>query len=211
MMTPRRIWTSLTAIIVVGAMLAGVDSALAQSSDTLTIDDVAKDATGRIAVNAAVGVYNQQVNSAAIAESNIAYAKNIVTQILVGNEVCIVVGDECGSSDPHASITGYAFDGAQGLISFNGAAGTENQQANLATFGFSNGIVGRVASLTALGQIRATPEPAGGTIAPPAEKATNIDSTAFSDIAGVLQSNLTAGERNSSANLFGLTVTGGTD
>jgi hypothetical protein len=125
--------------------------------------------------------------------------------------VCVVVDNQCGYSEPHVSISGAAFAGAHGAIAINGAAGAENQQANLALFGIAHGIDSRVASLTVLSQIRASQEPAGGLGAPAAEKATDISPQAFTDLSGLLQINLAAGGENSSANIFGLTVTGGTD
>ena len=82
---------------------------------------------------------------------------------------------------------------------------------NLALFGMAHGIDSRVASLTVLSQIRASQEPAGDPNAPAAEKATDISPQAFTDLSGLLQINLAAGGENSSANIFGLTVTGGTD
>jgi hypothetical protein len=185
--------------------------AVAQVSDTVTISTEAPDTVGRIAVNAAAGAFNQQANTAVIAESETVFLTNSVQQFLIDNSVCTLVENECaaGSSPQTALITGEAFAGASGAIAVNGAAGAENQQANLASFGIAHGIDGRIASLTILSQVRASQEPAGDLDAPAAEKTADIGSTAFTDASGLVQVNLTAGERNSSANIFGLTLAGG--
>lgn len=201
----------------VAAVLITAAPAAAQSSDTLTIG-AQGDMAGRVAVNAAAGTLNQQANAAVISESESTFLTNSVQQLMIDNSICTVVDGECGNaSSQTASIIGSAFAGASGAIAVNGAAGAENQQANLASFGIgigngnNDGIGGRVASLTLLSQVRASQEPAGDPNAPAAEKTADISSQAFTDASGLVQVNLTAGERNSSANLFALTITGGTD
>jgi len=197
----------------VAAVLLTAVPAVAQSSDTVTISAGGDDAAGRIAVNAAAGTFNQQANAVAIGESETVFLTNTIQQVLIGNSVCTLVDGECtpNSTAQTVSITGEAFAGASGAISVNGAAGVENQQANLASFGIGNGIDSRVASLSLLSQVRGSQEPAGDPNVPAAEKTANISSQAFTDASGLVQVNLTAGERNSSANLFALTITGGTD
>ena len=87
---------------------------------------------------------------------------------MIDNSVCTVVDGECGNaSSQAASIIGAAFAGASGAIAVNGAAGAENQQANLASFGIgigngsNDGIGGRVTSLTLLSQVRASTRTGG--------------------------------------------------
>jgi hypothetical protein len=46
---------------------------------------------------------------------------------------------------------------------------------------------------------------------PAEQKTADIGSQAFTDASGLVQVNLTAGERNSSANLFALTIAGSSD
>ena len=208
----RGIHASL-AIASLAAILIAAGPASAQSSDTLVISPDASEASGRIAVNAAAGTFNQQVNTAVISESENALVGNLVQQNLIGNTVCSYVGGQCTPDTivQKATIADGAFDGVSGSIAVNGAAGVENQQANLATFGIAIGTDARVIALTALSQVRASTEPAGDPDAPAVEKTANISSLAFTDASGLVQTNLTAGERNSSANIFALTITGGTD
>jgi hypothetical protein len=212
-MTLRGIHAYPLAIAAIAALLIAAAPASAQSSDTVTISPEATEASGRIAVNAAAGTFNQQANAAVISESENALLTNFVQQNLIGNAVCGLAANECAPDTiaQTASITDGAFTGVSGAIAVNGAAGVENQQANLASFGIANGIDSRVASLTMLSQVRASQEPAGDPGAPAAEKTADISSQAFTDASGLVQINLTAGERNSSANLFALTITGGTD
>lgn len=200
-------------IAAVAAVLLSALPAAAQNSDSVTISAGADDVSGRVAVNAVAGTFNEQANALAIGESETVFITNTIQQVLVGNSVCTLVDGECtpNSTPQTASITDGAFAGASGAIAVNGAAGIENQQANLATFGIGNGIDSRVASLSLLSQVRGSTEPAGDPSVPAAEKTANISSQAFTDASGLVQVNLTAGERNSSANLFALTITGGTD
>jgi len=190
------------------AMLVAMTPALAQGSDqgsdSLDISDTAVNAQGRVGVNAAAGVFNQQVNAGVITNGDeLSYGINTVKQNLEANTVN-------GTSGPQeALISGDSFAGATGAIAVNGVAGVENQQANLFTIGI--GIEGRTLTLEALSQTRASQEPAGSPDEPAVAKTADIGSQAFTDASGLVQVNLTAGERNSSANLFALTLTGGTD
>lgn len=199
------------AIASLTAMLFAAGPAAAQSSDTLVIAPEASEASGRIAVNAAAGTFNQQANSAVIVESVNALAGNLIQQNLVGNTVCSYVGGECvpNTIAQTATIADGAFAGVSGAIAVNGAAGVENQQANLATFGIASGIDARVIALTALSQVRASQEPAVDPDEPAVEKSATISSQAFTDASGLIQTNVSAGERNSSANIFALTIAGG--
>jgi hypothetical protein len=202
--------THLAGIAGLVAALGLVAPARAQSSDSVTVDPDTFGTTGRIAVNAAAGVLNQQANAAVLGQSEtFVLMSNIVSQSLVANGVCTLADGECGSAPAQATING--FEGANGLIEVNAAAGVENQQANLAVFGISAGIDGRIVSLTLLSQVRATEEPAGGPIAPVADKTADFGPHAFQDASGLVQANSTAGVGNSSANIFALAITGGTD
>src|SRR5688572_8461130 len=115
--------------IAVVALLVVATPALSQNTDTVSISDAAlAGSQGRIGVNAAAGDFNEQVNSAAIANGDTALATNVVRQYIGENTVS-------ESDAQNASITGTAFSNSQGAIAVNGAAGTENQQANLAAIG----------------------------------------------------------------------------
>ena len=189
--------------IAVVALLLAATPALSQNTDTLSISDEAlAHGEGRIGVNAAAGDLNQQVNSTAIAIGEPAIATNVVRQHIGDNVVS-------GSDAQSASITGTAFSDSHGAIAVNGAAGTENQQANLAAI--SIGIDGPVVSLDMLSQTRSSQEPAGYQNEPSSATYAEIGPDAFAQSSGLVQVNLTAGERNSSANLFALSITEGAD
>jgi hypothetical protein len=189
--------------IAVVALLCIATPALSQNADTLSIsDDAVTGAEGRIGVNAAAGDFNEQVNSAVIANGGTSVLTNVVNQYIGDNTV-----SESGPQS--ATITGTAFSDSQGAIAVNGAAGTENQQANLASIGI--GIEGGVASLEMLSQTRSSQEPAGYQNEPDLTKHAEIGPDAFEQSSGLVQVNLTAGERNSSANLFALSITEGAD
>ena len=185
------------------ALLVVATPALSQNTDTLSISDAAlAGSEGRVGVNAAAGDFNEQVNSAAIANGDTALATNVVRQHIGENTVS-------ESDAQNASITGTAFSNSQGAIAVNGAAGTENQQANLAAIGI--GIEGPVVSLDILSQTRSSQEPAGYQNEPDLTKNAEIGPHAFEESSGLVQVNLTAGEGNSSANLFALSITEGAD
>jgi hypothetical protein len=205
---------SAMGIATAAAMLIGSAPAMAQSSDSVDLSSEASGTSGRIAVNAAAGTFNQQANAAVIGSAETVLTKNVVIQVMGVNNVCTLIEGQCGTPehvDQKALISGDAFSHANGTIAVNAAAGVENQQANLAMFGITNGIDGRAASLQLLGQVRASKEPAVNLGASTAEQTADIGPGAFSFAIGLVQVNATAGERNSSANLFGLTITGGTD
>ncbi|MGH7485620.1 MAG: hypothetical protein ACREMY_08470, partial [bacterium] len=65
--------------------------------------------------------------------------------------------------------------------------------------------------LEVLSQTRASQEPAGYQDDPDLAKNADIGPQAFAGSSGLVQVNLTAGERNSSANLFALSITEGAD
>ena len=147
-----------------------------QNTDTLSISgDALAGSEGRIGVNAAAGTFNEQVNSAAIANGDLAVLTNVVNQHIGDNTVS-------GSDAQDATITGTAFSHSQGALAVNGAAGTENQQANLANIGI--GIEGGVASLEMLSQTRSSQEPAGYQNEPDLTKNAEIGPHAFEESAG---------------------------
>jgi hypothetical protein len=189
--------------LAVAALVFVATPAFSQSSDNLSISgDALAGSEGRIGVNAAAGQFNEQVNSGAIANGDAAFATNIVQQHIDGNSASY-------SDAQSASITGTAFSNSQGAIAVNGAAGTENQQANLAAIGI--GIDGPVATLDMLSQTRSSQEPAGYQNEPQTTTHAEIGPDAFAGSVGLVQVNLTAGEGNSSANLFALSITEGAD
>lgn len=172
--------------------------AIAQSTATLSAGEAP--AEGRIAINIAAGNSNQEANSAVIAIGDIAATTATLDQQLFSQGVA--------STLAHASIGDNALAGASGMIAVNVAAGGSNQLGNLAVLAI--GINAPVASEPLLEQTRALPQPPGlpGDSSPP-EATAELSETAFTGATGLVQVNLVGGERNSSSNVFTLTVEGG--
>lgn len=174
-----------------------------ESEDVVSVDGGSVGSTGRAAVNAAAGNFNQQANVAVIAIGDTALSSGLVAQITDADAAT-------PSARKSATITGDAFANSSGLIAVNVTAGSANQQANLAVIGI--GIEGLVVTDLTLSQARASQSPSGQsdeTIAP--EIVTGISSGAFAGSAGLVQVSLVGGERNSSANTFVLNASGGTN
>jgi hypothetical protein len=189
------------AAVVIASLSALAAPAFAQTAaDTLQIGENAfVGSQGNVGVNAAAGSLNQQANTGVVANgSELSISLGAVRQHLGENTV---------SSSAHpqsATIADDAFAGSNGVIAVNGAAGAENQQANV--FAIAIGIEGRTLAADVLSQTRASTEPPETTDSPADLKTADIGPQAFSQASGLVQVNLTAGERNSSANLFALTL-----
>lgn len=174
-----------------------------ESEDVVAVAGGHEGSTGRAAINAAAGNFNQQANVAVIAIGDTALSSGFVAQITDADAAA-------PSAHKSATITGNAFANSSGLIAVNVTAGSANQQANLAVIGI--GIEGLVVTDLTLSQARASHSPSGQsdeTNAP--EIVTGISSGAFAGSAGLVQVSLVGGERNSSANTFVLNASGGTN
>lgn len=197
-------------VTLVTVLSAAPASAQDDEAGTAKIDEVVIDSSafsashGRIAVNLAAGDFNQQANALAIANAPTALASIVIGQSLKDNEVATVGGAETGAA---ARITDGAFANATGAISVNVAAGSENQQANAAAI--ATGLEGQTLAVAVLEQSRAPTEPEGDAAHTGAPRSAEVSATAFENASGLVQTNLTAGERNSSANSFALTLPGG--
>lgn len=191
--------------ITAASVLLGVGGARAQdpAHDLAVLNGTAfSNGQGRLAVNAAAGLNNQQANVAVVAQGGTTLGAAALIQFLE---------DSDGSGDRRTSalITDGAFANSSGLIAVNVAAGADNQQGNLALLSVA-GIGGAVAD-TILSQTRATRDPATIDTEPLGAGTghTQLSSDAFENSAGVVQLSIIGGERNSSSNLFALTVQGG--
>lgn len=154
--------------------------------------------SGAITINAAAGANNQQANLGIIANGDIALATGVLVQQnnSPSNEK---------ARPASAEIADGAFSGTHGWHAINVAAGSDNQQANLAIMAI--GIEGQVLTETILGQTRASPEPIGETAeSVPPDRSARIGDGAFENSSGLIQLNVVGGERNSSANVFALSV-----
>lgn len=158
---------------------------------------------GRVAANMAAGDNNQQANGLVIASAPTALATILISQSAGNNSVVTASG---GSAATLRILDG-AFANAAGAIAVNAAAGADNQQANAAAI--ATGLEGQTLAVAALEQSRAPIEPEGDSVQAGAPRSVEVSATAFENASGLVQTNLTAGERNSSANSFALTLPGG--
>lgn len=153
-------------------------------------------------VNVAAGNGNQQVNVGIIASGNAASVVGATAQHIDSLGVS-------GGNPATAVLAPGAFAGSSGWLAINGAAGSENQQANVALIAF--GIEGRAVADAMLSQTRASHEPTGNPAGDPTSPERNvaIGPGAFENSSGLVQLSLIGGDRNSSANVFALSVSGG--
>jgi hypothetical protein len=152
--------------------------------------------TGTGTVNVAAGNTNQQANAAVIASGGVAAQAATVVQSMDDAR------DSGGALS--ATVAPGSFAGSSGWLAINGAAGSGNQQANLALIAL--GMTGAAMSDTALSQSRASHEPTGGPEvgATSNERSVAIGGAAFANSSGLVQVSLIGGDRNSSANIFAL-------
>jgi hypothetical protein len=151
-------------------------------------------------INATAGSGNAQANAGIVAQG--AQAQTIGT---IGQH-----NDQArtNSETARASILDGAFSGSTGWVAVSGAAGHDNQQANIASFAI--GIEAGAAGDIRLGQTRASQEPAGrpGRAAATGDRLADIGNEAFAGSSGLIQVSLIGGDRNTSANSFALSVIG---
>lgn len=183
-------------------LLMGASPALAQDADAIPAPVVLDggETNGVVAANIATGNANQQANVGAIATGGAASSLGAVAQSLDAP----ADGQDAGD----VGIAPGAFAGSNGWIAVNLANGSANQQANLNVIGI--GTEGNVATAALLAQSR-------GSVAPAAEETGEesvhagtvaIGEGAFQDSSGLVQLSLIGGDRNSSANVFTLSVAG---
>lgn len=153
---------------------------------------------GVVAANVAAGNANQQANVGFVAVGLNAHAIGVVAQAMTNPPVAHDGAAQAGIAD-------NAFAGSSGWMAANIAAGSANQQANVA--GIAIGLEGQALTTAMLSQSRAS---LAKTDAPedqaPSEYATRIGDGAFEASSGLVQLNLAAGDNNTSANVFGLSI-----
>jgi hypothetical protein len=179
------------------ALLAASGAGAAE--DTVTIQGGIVTGVGQ--VNVAAGVTNQQANAALMSAGGIATGFATLSQSM----------DDAPDSKGRlsASVAPNSFAGSSGWLAINGAAGSGNQQANLAIIAL--GTTGAALSDTALSQARASHEPTGGpdTGAGANDRHVAVGDGAFANSSGLIQVSLIGGDRNSSANILALSASGG--
>jgi hypothetical protein len=185
--------------LLAGALLSLVAGPALAGDNTVTVEGGTVTGTGT--VNAAAGNTNQQANAALISSGGMATGFATIFQSM----------DDAPDSTGRlaATVAPDSFAGSSGWLAINGAAGSGNQQANLAIIAL--GTTGAALSDTALSQARASHVPTGG----PDEQAATTDRSvaigggAFANSSGLVQVSLIGGDRNSSANILALSASGG--
>lgn len=155
--------------------------------------------TGVVAANVAAGNANQQANVGVVAVGLNGHAIGVVAQALTNPPIAPAGGAQAGIAD-------NAFAGSSGWMAANIAAGSANQQANVA--GIAIGLEGQALTTAMLSQSRASlaKTEASGKDQTPSDYATRIGDGAFEASSGLVQLNLAAGDNNTSANVFGLSI-----
>jgi hypothetical protein len=186
--------------LLAGALLALLAAGGARAADDNVIIQGGK-VNGAATVNVAAGNSNQQANAGLIATGGNAAGLATLSQ---------TVGDVPDSNGRlSATISAGSFAGSSGWLAVNGAAGSGNQQANLAIVAL--GMTGAALSDTALSQARASHEPTGGsgTGSASSDRSVAIGDGSFANSSGLVQVSLIGGDRNSSANILALSASAG--
>ena len=147
------------------------------------------------------GSNNQQANAGIIANGETALGFGSIIQIIDSSA-------DSGGNPARVSLAAGAFAGSNGWMAVNGAAGADNQQANLAIMALGSESV--IVSDLTLARTTASQEPMGENGAPASAPARSValGSGAFRDSSGIVQLSLVGGDRNTSANTFALLVAG---
>ena len=168
-------------------------------SDSVTIG-ASGAVKGAATINGVAGINNQQANVGVIALGENA--------LIMGEVFEFSQSSGQGGGNAHASLAPGALAGSSGWLAVSGAAGADNNQANLAIMAF--GTEGLAVSDTTLAQARASTKQMsdnGAADATPS-RSVAIGQGAFKDSSGVVQLSLVGGDRNTSANSFALLVAG---
>jgi hypothetical protein len=180
------------------AALASGTPVAAQSSNQVAV--AGGPISGAATVNAASGNFNAQANIGLISSGDAARSSGALVQH--NGHV------PANSGADSAAIAPGAFAGSTGWVAVNGAAGNDNQQANVAAFAFGTE-AGGIADAV-LSQSRASTQPTGGPAAPATDsgRTVGIADGAFGNSQGLVQVSLIGGDRNSSSNSFALSAGG---
>lgn len=192
-------------VLLVTALFTGFTSSAAMAQEeSLSGNDVELDGdatAGVLGVNLIAGSANQQANVGLIASGGVGLAGGAVVQALT-------IDANGRSTSAQVRIADGAFAGSTGWLAANIGAGLGNQQANVSVIG--TGLTGQVATAAMLSQSRASTMEADAAEAldGPEPYRTQIGDGAFTDSSGLVQVNLAAGDGNTSANVFALSIPG---
>jgi hypothetical protein len=168
------------------------EGTIVSGAESSAITDHAFDyASGRIAVNAAAGVWNQQGNAAFIVADDTLGKDNVYMSQSDAFTGCLA----CGLNTPivgdlGASISGHAFDHSSGAIAANVAAGDINHQLNTLTVAYGGSNENATLDQSAFGHLYLLAGLNGA----------QIEDNAFSHASGNIEANVAAGSSNEQMN-----------
>lgn len=183
----------------VAAHAQSIDRA-AQGDSVLIDSEALSGSRGRIALNAAAGLNNQQANAASVA-----IGSHSTTFASVGQSAPDTVL-RSSSVDNQAWILNGVMGAAHGLLSINQASGDQNRQSNTMRVEIADVATSSddVLAATVSGQ-PAAPRPAAN---PTGRREVGIAEGAFSGANGIVQINQAAGMQNVTANTVQLRANG---
>jgi len=199
--------TSLHLAVVLCLLMGHGGAARAQSidraaqGDSVLIDaEALSGSRGRIALNAAAGLNNQQANAASVAIGTHSATYTSVGQSAPDSTL------RSSSVDNQAWILNGVMGAAHGLLSINQASGDQNRQSNTMRVEIADMAVSSddVLAATVSGQ-PAAPRPA---VNPTGRREVGISEGAFNGANGIVQINQAAGMQNVTANTVQLRATG---
>ncbi|MBV8680311.1 MAG: hypothetical protein JO338_07690 [Aquitalea sp.] len=167
-------------------------------AEQAVIDNSGQSDHGVLALNQAAGNANQQGNLQAVAVSTTASHANVfLPQQQSANTTAAM-------ADAHASITGAAFSGSQGLMAINQTAGNANQSLN--TFSLAVSPQPHVTTLPSAAADSLLADTAGSsptvtTTGSSGHVQTDISAAAFQGSRGLVQLNQIAGSHNQAVNV----------
>ena len=181
------------------ARAQGIDRA-AQGDSVLIDAEALSGSRGRIALNAAAGLNNQQANAASVAIGTHSATYTSVGQSAPDSTL------RSSSVDNQAWILNGVMGAAHGLLSINQASGDQNRQSNTMRVEIADMAVSSddVLAATVSGQ-PAAPRPA---VNPTGRREVGIAEGAFNGANGIVQINQAAGMQNVTANTVQLRATG---
>jgi hypothetical protein len=181
------------------ARAQGIDRA-AQGDSVLIDAEALSGSRGRIALNAAAGLNNQQANAASVAIGTHSATYTSVGQSAPDSTL------RSSSVDNQAWILNGVMGAAHGLLSINQASGDQNRQSNTMRVEIADMAVSSddVLAATVSGQ-PAAPRPA---VNPTGRREVGISEGAFNGANGIVQINQAAGMQNVTANTVQLRATG---
>lgn len=167
------------------------------------IDRAVVNAQGLIRVNVTAGDGNVQQNSAAIAENG-GYSSATIKAAQKSEMIKPAMAQTLSSR-----MDGVAFSGANGLVQVNSSAGMSNQQFNGAAMAVSDVHAHSFIELDAIrlmGSARVGTAPESTKNAPAQSAEAVLSPGTFKSASGIIQINQTAGNHNTAANSFTMSV-----